>query len=408
VLRVEKSAGKYGLLILFTVCVTYFIENFLRSAPSALLPVLIDELGLTHASAGLLVSSFSLLYAFMQVPSGILSVAIGPRRTIIGFTVFSVVGVFAFYLGSSFEVLLIAQMLIGLGFSVFYINAINIVTRWFPREKRASAIGILSASMGLGTFASYTGFPLSLGFTGGWRTFYLLCSVLLVVNFVMNFVILRDSPEPEKKERTGSDASMSGSIVQVLRSRAVYPFIVGYVLACFSWVFISWTPKYLMDTRGLSYLGVGLVSSAANLAGIPGCIIIGLVSDHLRRRRLPLVAFSAAYTGVLALFLTVPGWLPEIAFILIAIALGFFTSLWVLLFSMVPEVLPPRLAGIGLGVMNGLGTLGFAVVAPVYGALVDSTGGYVLSNSMILLGATVMTIVIIIFTHETYRTSERS
>lgn len=141
VLRVEKSAGKYGLLILSTVCVTYFIENFLRSAPSALLPVLIDEFGLTHGVAGLLVSSFSLLYAFMQVPSGILSIALGPRRTIISFTVFSVAGVFAFYLGSRFEVLLLAQMLIGLGFSVFYINAINIVTRWFPREKRASAIG---------------------------------------------------------------------------------------------------------------------------------------------------------------------------------------------------------------------------------------------------------------------------
>jgi len=403
VLRVEKSAGKYGLLILSTVCVTYFIENFLRSAPSALLPVLIDEFGLTHGVAGLLVSSFSLLYAFMQVPSGILSVALGPRRTIISFTMFSVAGVFAFYLGSRFEVLLIAQMLIGLGFSVFYINAINIVTRWFPREKRASAIGVLSAASGLGNFAAYIGFPLSLGFTGGWRTLYLLCSVLLVVNFVMNFVILRDSPEQKKQERTGDDASIGGSLTQVLRNRAVYPFVVGYVLACFSWVFISWTPKFLMDTRGLTYLGVGLVSSAATLAGIPGCIIIGLVSDHLRRRRLPLVALSAAYTGVLALFLTVPGWLPEIGFILIAIALGFSTSLWVLLFSMVPEVLPPRLAGIGLGLMNGLGTLGFSIVAPVYGALVDSTGGYVLSNSMILLGAAVMTIVIIIFTRETYR-----
>lgn len=227
--------------------------------------------------------------------------------------------------------------------------------------------------------------------------------MLLVVNFVMNFVILRDSPERKKQERTGDDASIGGSLIQVLRNRAVYPFVVGYVLACFSWVFISWTPKFLMDTRGLTYLGVGLVSSAATLAGIPGCIIIGLVSDRLRRRRLPLVAFSAAYTGVLSLFLTVPGWLPEIGFILIAIALGFSTSLWVLLFSMVPEVLPPRLAGIGLGLMNGLGTLGFSIVAPVYGALVDSTGGYVLSNSMILLGAAVMTIVIIVFTRETYR-----
>jgi hypothetical protein len=44
-----------------------------------------------------------------------------------------------------------------------------------------------------------------------------------------------------------------------------------------------------------------------------------------------------------------------------------------LLFSMVPETLPPRSASIGLGLVNGVGTIGFSVFAPLYGYFVDVT-----------------------------------
>jgi predicted MFS family arabinose efflux permease len=93
--------GRWGLLILAAVSLTYFTENFLRSAPSALTPVLMDELGLTYAMAGLLISSYFFLYAVMQLPAGILSDRFGPTRTIIGFTVFTVLGALLFYISSS-------------------------------------------------------------------------------------------------------------------------------------------------------------------------------------------------------------------------------------------------------------------------------------------------------------------
>ena len=90
--------GHYSLLILVAVFLTYFIENFLRSAPSALSPILIEELGLTYGAAGILISSCLFLYAFMQLPSGILSDALGPRRTIVGFTAFTILGALLFFL----------------------------------------------------------------------------------------------------------------------------------------------------------------------------------------------------------------------------------------------------------------------------------------------------------------------
>jgi len=53
----------------------------------------------------------------------------------------------------------------------------------------------------------------------------------------------------------------------------------------------------------------------------------------------------------------------------------------------VPKVLPPELSGIGMGTINAVCTLGISVLSPVYGGLVDITGGYMASNLLMLLGA---------------------
>jgi len=69
---------------------------------------------------------------------------------------------------------------------------------------------------------------------------------------------------------------------------------------------------------------------------------------------------------------------------------------------MVPEALPPETAGIALGLLNGIGTLGFSLLTPVYGSLVDITGGYGASNGIILAAGFLTTLVLILFVEDTY------
>ena len=392
--------GRWGLLILAAASLTYFTENFLRSASSALTPVLMDDLGLTYAMAGLLISSYFFLYAVMQLPAGILSDRFGPRRTIIGFTVFTVLGALIFYIATGFEFLLAGQLLMGLGSSVLYINAVQLVSRWFPQDRQASAIGILSAASGLGNFAAYMGFPLAFEYLGGWRPLYLLCSLLMVAGFVANLLVLRDKPSQE--EQNPKSGSLWDSLKKMFRERQFYPIMAGYILIWCNWVFLSWLPQFLTDVKGFGYIDVGLVSSAATIMGIPGCILIGVISDRLRRRKLPLIVFSAAAVVLLVLFLALPAGIPAIVFAVVAGALGFAYSHWVLFISLVPEALPSETAGIALGLLNGIGTLGFSLLTPVYGSLVDITGGYRASHGIILATGFLTTLVIVFFVEETY------
>jgi predicted MFS family arabinose efflux permease len=391
----------FALVILGSICVSYYVENFLRMAASALTPVLLVELGINKATMGLLISAFSLVYGLMQIPSGMLTDILGPRKTILSFTALTVIGVFLFWLSYRLELLFVAQLMIGVGCSVFYINAVNIIGRWFPADRKATAIGILSASSGLGNFTSYMGFPLANAIFGGWRNLYFLVVVILVVNYAMNFFILKNGPDGNGVTRkTGS--KLLATFGEALRDRRLYPFILGYVLLSFSWVFMTWMPQFLIETKGFTYIEAGIISSVGTIAGIPGCIAMGLISDRLRRRKLPLVLFSSLYALLLAIFLFAPGWVPITVYAALSAAISFCMSLWVLFFSMVPEVLPIERASIGLGLLNGIGSIGFSVITPVFGGIIDLTGGYFVSNlTLITIGAS-MTAIFFLFTTETY------
>ena len=69
---------------------------------------------------------------------------------------------------------------------------------------------------------------------------------------------------------------------------------------------------------------------------------------------------------------------------------------------MIPETLPAETAAIGLGIVNGAGTIGFSFIAPIYGALVDVTGGYAASNALILGAAVAMPLIFGLLIEECY------
>ena len=64
--------------------------------------------------------------------------------------------------------------------------------------------------------------------------------------------------------------------------------------------------------------------------------------------------------------------------------------------------MPPSKAAVGLGLVNGIGTIGFSFITPIYGGLVDVTGGYTSSNLMIQAGAAIMPLIFYFFITECY------
>ena len=380
----SDKASRFALILLVTLCITYIVENFLRSAAGALTPVLINELGITHGAMGLLTTAFFLVYGLMQIPAGLLGNTFGPRKTIIWSTAVTVIGVFLFWINHSYIVLFIAQFLVGIGSSTFYINSVKLMLEWFPRSWKATAVGIMSASSGIGNTLAYMGFPLVYEMYGDWRAFYIAFGIILLVNWVMNLFLLKDKNPSNGNLKVGE---MMNSVVAVFKNKEMRPYIIAYTFRSTNFVFGVWITQFLIDTKGFTYVQAGQINSVGTLSAIIGCIVVAAISDRMRKRKAPLLFFAFATFAANGLLILLPAGTSIVVFSAVNAVMYITVGYWVLFFSMVPEVLPPELSGIGLGTINAVCTLGISVLSPIYGGLVDLTGGYMASNLLMLLGA---------------------
>lgn len=379
----SNKASGFALILLTTLCLTYIVENFLRSAAGALTPVLINELGITHGAMGLLTTAFFLVYGLMQVPAGLLGDGYGPRKTILWSTALTVIGVFLFWINHSYLVLFVAQFLVGIGSSTFYINSVKLMLEWFPTNWKATAVGIMSASSGIGNTMAYMGFPLVYERYGDWRAFYITMGVILLLTWVINLFLLKDKHEPNGGLKV---QDMIDSVIKVIKNPEMQPYIISYAFRSTNFVLGVWLTQFLIDTKSFTYVQAGQINSIGNLAAIPGCIVVAAISDRLKKRKEPLIFFAFLTFIANALILVLPA---GSFFLYCAVNAAMYISVgyWVLYFSMVPEKLPANESGIGLGLINAVCTLGISILSPIYGGLVDITGNYWASNMMLLIGA---------------------
>jgi MFS family permease len=374
-----EKQQRVAVTILATICLTYFVENFLRSAASALTPVLITELGINRGAMGALISAYFLIYGIMQFPSGVLADILGPRKSIVWFTALTCIGGAGFWLSYKYELLFASQFVMGIGTSVFYINAVTAVGRWFPPERKATAISILSAASGIGAFAAFMGFPLADTYLGGWRNLYAPMLGILVLNWVMNFLVLQDGPEPVKVQKR-TLAGILKAFKEVFNDQRYRPILAGYVLNGFNFALFSWGIQYFIEDKGLTYVEAGLLSSVGTVAGFVGCILVGVASDNLRSRRIPLLACVGGNLAFLAVLIFLPAKLSPFIYTAVWVAMSVCGSIWMLFFSMAGEVLPRSKASIGLGLMNGISIILSSFITPIFGSLVDITGSYLIPN----------------------------
>jgi MFS family permease len=380
---------------------TYFVENFLRSAASALTPVLIVELGITRGAMGMLITGYFLIYGIMQFPAGVLADVLGPRKSILWFTGLTCIGCALFWLSYSYELLFAAQVIMGIGTSVFYINAVTVIIRWFQPERKATAIGVLGAAMGIGSFASYMGFPLATSIWGSWRYLYLAILVVLVANWGINILVLKDGPKPIAPIKRETRDILE-SFKETLADRRFSPMLITYMLLSFNYVIFSWGTQFLMEAKGLTYIEAGMVSSLGTVAGFIGCLAMGVISDRLRKRKTPLIAFFGLYLLALIGIVFMPMGYSFAVYAVLWCLMGIGNSVWVLYFIMVGDVLPARKASIGLGLLNGFSLIFSSAMTPPYGSLVDVTGSFFIPGLLSIGIAGVTFVVILLSSKETY------
>ena len=367
------------LIALAVIVAAYVLSFFQRFAPAGIAQDLAASFQTSAASLGVLAATYFYVYTLMQVPTGILVDTLGPRRILLLGGIVAGGGSLLFGMAESLNAALIGRTLIGLGVSVVFISMLKIIAVWFEEHRFASVVGL---SMLLGNLGSVlAGAPLSwLAQAAGWRGVFVGVGILSLVLAALAWLLVRDRPEtssgttPDKAApaaRFDRTVILTG-LLRVLKNRATWP--AAFVNAGLSGSFFAfgglWATPFL--TQGL---GMSRETATAHLslyfAGFAiGCLVVGTLSDRLRRRK-PVILVSAHIYGLIWLVWLSGVVLPLPATYALFALMGLVTASFTLSWACAKEVNPPALSGMSTSVANMGGFLAGALLQPAVGWIMD-------------------------------------
>jgi EmrB/QacA subfamily drug resistance transporter len=197
----NSKAGSLRWMILLTVIVGTFLGRLDQTIVNLALPKIIDNFGITVASAGWIATAYILANAIFVPIWGKLGDTIGRKKVyIIGFIVFifgSVLAGLAWNL-TSMIVFRVIQAIAG---SADYPTAMAIIAVTFKEGKeRAQALGIWSSSFAAASvFGPLIGGPLIDNF--GWRSVFLINLPVGIIGLIMALIYINESVSDTKTRK---------------------------------------------------------------------------------------------------------------------------------------------------------------------------------------------------------------
>ncbi|MEE4239916.1 MAG: MFS transporter [Desulfopila sp.] len=364
---------------IFSVLIlSYILVYFHRMAPGVVSESLMVEFNINGTRLGTLAAIYFFVYAFMQIPSGVLADTLGTRTSIIAGNVTAGAGSIIFALAPSFETACLGRFLVGLGVSVVFVSIMKNNSVWFEERFFGIMSGVTLLFGNLGSILAAG--PLSLLLSHySWRTVFVaigifsLCLGGLGVAFVRNRPEDLGFPSPlrQKKEKKPKRSWLKQLFAIVSVSRIWPGFWVQFGMVGGLYSFMGlWAMPFLRDTQNLSrnhasdYVTLMLLSFAV------GALFFGWFSDRIGRRKPVLLCGILAYVGGWIYLLFFP-WSNGFGGYLLFCLMGFSGSSFVLTFACAKEIVDPDNSGMAVSVVNTGCFVGTALMQPMFGWLAD-------------------------------------
>ena len=380
------------------------IVNYLdRSTLSIANHSISEEMGLNASQMGLLLSAFSIAYAFSQLPIGALLDKFGARAMLgLGMLVWS----FAQLTGglvNTLQQFLVARVFLGLGEAPQFPAGAKVVSEWFAVRERGGPTGIFVASSTIGpALAPPILTILMLSF--GWRTMFIIMGVLGVAVALGWYAFYRNRNEVELTSSellylaegdSGSDVVQKLSFPEwknLFRHRTTWGMLFGFMGVIYMvWLYLTWLPAYLEHERHMSIARTGWVVSIPYIFGTLGMVSSGYIADWLMARGMaPMNSRKwPICVGLIgAACFTIPAaYTPStvMAIVYISAAMAFVNMASGGAWALVSVAIPRHMVA-SLGSMQNFGGyLGGSLAPFITGVVVDQTHSFV--NALLISAA---------------------
>jgi len=418
---------RFRWLIFVVLTLAYFFVYFHRLSLSIVANDLIADFKTTASVMGLLGSIYFYCYAFMQLPAGLLSDSLGPRKSVTFFLIIASAGSIIFGFAPTIKIAFVGRVMVGLGVSMVFIPTMKILSRWFHPHEFAFMAGILNAVGGMGVLAA-TWLLAVMTLFFGWRISFELigCCTFLIV--ILVWFVVRDRPEDKgwpsieelvrEKEKIFEPVKqipLLQGVRRVISEKYFWPVAIWFFFDCgiFFGFGALWGGPYLRDVYGMTRAQAGTVLSMIAWGMIVGSPPLGFISDKLMKsRKKPFILCNLVLVIELAFLSIYPDGLPWIALYIFFFVFSICASSVVIFgFTIIKELFPVEIAGTSTGMVNLFPFLGGAVFMPLLGRVLDAypksdTGAYSTEAYsiliFILLGAAVLSLICTFLTKETF------
>ncbi|WP_137597601.1 MFS transporter [Paucilactobacillus kaifaensis] len=400
--------------------IIYFVAFLDRSSITyASLGGMDKSLGLTATTYGFIAGIFFIGYFIFGIPGNMILEKVGARRWIgLILILWGLVTLVTAFVQSSFE-LAILRFLLGVFEAALFPGITLIVTYWVRSADRAAAVALFMIAPPL---ANSFGAPLATWVItqvhmflnlDGWRWLFIVVGIPAVLLGFFTFWYLADKPDKAKwldgdekkalmdelyldQKLTSQDNIVGAPMKEAVKNGRVWKmtFInVFYVVGLYGLTF--WLPQMIKAlSSNFSTMTTGWLTAVPYLLGAIALVLNSHHSDatHERIWHTACGAFVGGI-GFMGAALSHNPWISMV-FLCFA-AIGIYA--WSGPYWAITTMMDPRIAAIGLGIVNALGNLGGFVGPYVVGWLKDFTGSQVaamffLSGSLILAGLIVLTL----------------
>lgn len=345
------------------------------------------DLNLPAGATGTLAAVASLVYAICQIPAGILVSRFSIKFILTLCSALVALGMAIYFKATGIDGLILGRMVIAVGSSFAFVSVAILISRWLPREKFSLYYGLTQCLGNISVVCANMFLPQIINFVHGWRSMSLILAIAGAIIAVIIFIVIKTNPAAHQATivESQSNASIFGLLKKLISNQQfwIVNLFAGLMLGTLFNFGANWLIGFQNYFDGNNLPHSALVSSILFLGVAVGNPIVGALSLRFETRKKFFVfgSISSALLMGILVFTTLNSGLALVLYFLLGLGL----STTFLCYSVIMEILPNELQGLGVGLCNTVVYFSGAVLSIVIGTILHEELSALVGNSANIL-----------------------
>lgn len=377
----KSFVKKYHVII--CLMIVFFAVNFDKGLIGMAIIPIREQFGLSATQAGLMMSAYSLGFAIVSFPGGIIADKFGYKRVLVACLALATVCAFVFPFASVLTMFIVIRFLLGFSHGSVPSATTKGIALNYDKEKRVMIQSVWFIAQNIAGFAAtYIGARI---IAVNYQYAYWVAAALYVIAFLLILKNLPNIKEAEAKEKATVDNKNKAKISDVFKDRnmwifAICIFVFNLILNGSN----NWYATFLSTNFNKDMVEIGSILSLSSLISIGCSPLTGyLLSKVFKGKENWFVFISTIITAILFTVM-VKG--NVLALSVVCIYVSAYSSMFpfVAIKTLPQKLVSEEYIGTTMGVITAVSSLGGFVAPTLIGAILDLGGGE-FSNAYITL-----------------------